>query len=463
MLIPLNPHSSTPLYIQVYQALKGRILDNSLPYESKLPSKRHFAQLNGISQNTVLKAYEQLMDEGYIYAHERRGYFVSDVKHHFILEASPPENQPLPAETKAESDLLDLSRSNPDPELFPFDQFRKLYQKHLNTKEANLLGATDAQGLLSLRQALVSYLQEARGVPATAQQIVLGPSTQALLQLLLPLLAHQESIGIENPGYHRLNPLFKEYGLTLIPLTVHEDGIDLAEVMSYAPDLLFLTPSHQFPTGSIMPIEKRLDLLHWVQTNPERYIIEDDYDSEFKYSGIPVPALVSLDQAQRVIYMGSFSRNLAPSLRLSYMVLPPKLIEDFQAHYPYLAPSLSTLEQYVLADYIQSGKLERHLNKARSFYKKKRDALLHTIQRLDPEAIISGDQAGLHILFQPSIAFDEGQVRQKALANGVKLTFLSDYRFQTERPSPSYIFLSFSAVAMHEIEPLIEQIYQWLA
>lgn len=296
MQLELSREADTALYIQIYEQLKHKIMQHELQKDERLPSKRQLALNNGVSQNTIINAYEQLLIEGYIYAEERRGYFVSDVQYH------EPVIEEIVKEMKAEENHVDynLTASWTDATLFPFATFQRIYKELLQDETVNLLQPAPVFGLPALREAIANYLSESRGVPAKAEQVLLGPSTHYLLQWILPLMSPLKRIGIEDPGYRGFQSLFSRFSKEIIPIPVDNQGIEVDSLNTTDVQLTLITPNHQYPTGSIMPIERRQALLNWLEQDNQRYIIEDDYDSEFKYSGLPVPPLIQLDQSQRV-------------------------------------------------------------------------------------------------------------------------------------------------------------------
>ena len=466
MQLNLNPHSKQALYSQIYQEIKALIHSGELRYQDQLPSKRRLAAQNGVSQNTVINAYDQLLTEGYIYAKERYGYYVADVSY----QVEPPRQVSAPEETPAPQPVFDFSLSVPDTSLFPFRRLRQLYQQILKSEDPSLLAMTHPQGDSKLRHTVQAYLSQSRGVPCSSEQIILGPSSSHLLQLLIQLLKQAptgqapqpQGLAIEDPGFHSIAPLFEHYQMPVLPIPLDDQGLDSQALSKSPANLVFTTPNHQYPTGIIMPLARRLALLRWANEADDRYIIEDDYDSEFKYGGQPIPGLKHLDQQQKVIYLGSFSRTLAPSVRLSYMVLPDRLMDRYHQLPIYQSTFLNTLNQRVLAEFMETGELVRHLNRSRSFYRKKRDQLLQAIHQLDPDAKISGGEAGLHILLQPSFAFDPDSFKAECLAAGLKIKFLSDLAIHQTQDMDQTLFLSFSQIDSQLIEATVDTIYQML-
>lgn len=458
MLLNIHPESETPLYIQIYQQIKDKIHKNELKTNEKIASKRQLASQNDVSENTVMNAYNQLLTEGYLYSLERKGYFVADVELHDEL----PEIMHETLEAKDMEDptiAYDFTRSNPDEALFPFSVFSKLHRSLFNHPSDVLLKETSGQGLLPLRVALQHYLSQSRGVPCRTDQIILGPSTEYLLSVLLQILEDKPVVGIENPGYHGFNSLFRRLNLSVETIPLDDKGADVEALAQSDVDLMIVTSNHQFPTGSIMPLQRRQALIQWANEESNRYVIENDYDSEFKYAGVPIPSLKYLDQKNKVIHLGSFTRVLSPGIRLSYMVLPDSLLAQYRKRFPTHSSVLSTSEQWLMTDFITEGHFTTHLNRSRTFYKKKRDVFIQAIQQLDPEATIHGENAGLHLLVSPSFHYDGLRFEELALAEGIRLGLLSDYFVEENLEFSNVLFLSFSKIPEGEIEKVMKKCY----
>ena len=325
-----------------------------------------------------------------------------------------------------------------------------------------MLGPSSVQGLAPLRSSLASYLATERGVPCQPDQLILGPNAQALFQILVQLLPPKRRIGIEDPGYHAQLPFLKEMGWQVQACPLDQLGLSIEEIPLDQLDILSVTPTHQFPTGSVMPLTRRQAILDGARQSPNRWIIEDDYDSQFKYTGRPIPSLAQLDQGNQVIYMGSVSRILSPGLRISYMVLPASLLSLFYEKEKQFAVNLNTISQYAIHDFIQQGHLERHLNRARSFYKRKRDRLIHAIEAQDSQAQLIGLDAGLHLLIQPSFAFHSQPFQAQLAQEGIRLKTLADFSIHAQTGFDQQIFLSFSGLPMDEVDKLISDLYQAL-
>ena len=456
MLLHIDLESTDPLYIQIYRQIKVKIHNNELKTNEKLTSKRQLAQLNQVSDNTVMNAYNQLLTEGYIYSKERQGYFVADIKLQFELPNLPEIKE---KEEPVSTIKYNLTRSNPDKDLFPYSVFSKLYRQLMHLPPEQLLAETNAQGLYELRVNLQSYLSQSRGVPCTADQIILGPSTEYLIAILLDLLKTKPTIGIEDPGYNGFKQLFKRENIPVTAIPIDEMGVNIESLEKSAVDLMIVTSNHQFPTGNIMPLTRRQALLNWANLKDDRYVIENDYDSEFKYSGIPIPSLKYLDQKQKVIYLGSFTRNVSPGIRMSYMVLPDNLLKQYRESYRSYSSPLSTSEQWVIRNFLNDGHFNTHLNRSRTFYKKKRDKMIKAIKTIDSNAKIYGENAGLHLLVRPSLAFDGLHFKNRALKEGIRLSLLSDYATNKMDGQDNTLFISFSNIPKKDIDNLIEDLY----
>lgn len=462
MLFSLNKNNQEPIYQQIYHQLKNWILSGEIKKDAPLPSKRQLAKQNQISINTVMNAYHQLQIEGYIYAKERTGYFVADIDFQHLNVVNPATS----TNTEKISTIISMNdwvSSQVDSTIFPFQIMKKLYVQLFDQSSEILLQSSSIQGDRELRRVLQQYLIISRGVPANAEQMILGPSSIYLLSIILSLTKEKiKVVGIENPGYHRYLPLFERFNIEVIPLPVDESGLKLDSILSKTIDLLIVTPNHQFPTGSIMPLKRRQEILNWANQKKNRWIIEDDYDSEYKYSGLPIPSLSHLDTKEKVIYMSSFSRTLASSFRLSYCVLPQALYQQWHAYQFSLAPALNTPIQKVIAQFIEQGYLEKHLNRSRIHYKKKRDVLIQIIKHYDQQAKIEGQEAGLHILYQPSFEFDSIKFKYILEESHIRLNLLSDYTINAEYAHSQILFLSFSQIALELLDRSFDKVWKLL-
>ncbi len=422
----LTSDSHTPIYQQLYQYIKEEIKSGRIPYNCKLPSKRKFSLHLSISQNTIQAAYDQLIEEGYIHSLEKKGFYVNKLDHLQSLKVNPVfENSTI---TKHSPVIhYDYSYHGVDFAAFPFDIWRRLSKEVINEYDRELLQLGDSSGYYRLRSVLATYLHQSRGVNCTTDQIIISSGTEMLFQSLIQLFSQDYIYGIENPGYERLNQLFRGNRAAFSSISIDECGMIPEEIEKSNPNVLCITPAHQFPSGQIMPINRRIRLLNWANQEHNRYIIEDDYDSEFKYSGKPIPALQGIDENEKVIYMGSLSKSIAPTLRVSYMVLPLHLLKRYRKELSYQLCPVPIFEQKVLSRFIEEGYFERHLNKMRNIYKRKRELLVASLQKIDPKIKILGADAGLHLLIQVPNDMSEEQLIMTAAQVEIKVYRCSSY------------------------------------
>jgi GntR family transcriptional regulator/MocR family aminotransferase len=445
-----------PLYHQLYEFIKADIQSGKIPYNTKLPSKRKLSSYLKISQNTIQAAYDQLIEEGYIISLERRGFYVNKIDYLQKLQVHTESDVPGNL-VNTKHALYDFSYHGVDLPTFPYSIWRKLMKEVINEYDEELLKQSDSQGNLKLRQAIADYLHQSRGVNCRDNQIIISSGTEILFQSLIQLFDPDKVYGIENPGYEKLNQLFTANRAKFKAIRIDRSGMMPEEIEKSGSNILCITPAHQFPSGEIMPITRRMQLLNWANVVNGRYIIEDDYDSEFKYSGKPIPALQGLDTNEKVIYMGSLSKSLSPTIRVSYMVLPPHLSKKYKEKLSYILCPVPVMEQKVLCRFIQEGYFERHLNKMRNIYKKKRELLVKSIHELNRPIQIMGADAGLHLLLSVSNGMNEEQLIKSALKNGVKVYALSEYYLDNSFSSllPT-ILIGYASMKEQEISKAVQ-------
>lgn len=453
LIIPIHSGSKEPIYEQIYRFMKAEIKKGSLPAGERVPSTRKLAENLQISRSTVEMAYEQLLAEGYIVSQPYKGYFVAQVEEltqSDIPKVTKAEQNPVILETAC---LYDFSPRGIDLENFPYGVWRKITRNILQEDNKELFGNGHSQGDEELRIAICNYLHYARGVKATPDSMIIGAGNEYLLMLLSQLLG-KCIVAVENPTYLQAARVLQSqgfmvkpvemdrYGMKLLPLE-EDEGINAAYVM----------PSHQYPLGTVMPIKRRLELLSWANAKEGRYIIEDDYDSEFRYKGKPIPALQGTDNGSNVIYMGTFSRSVAPAIRVSYMVLPKKLAERYRESIGFYSSTVSRIDQRILAEFLEGGYFERHLNRMRTIYKSKHDCILTGIEKFPFECKVLGENAGTHILLEFPISSDYEDVLVKAAFDaGVKVYGLSAYYYNGS-PDRATILLGYAKMS----EPAIEE------
>ena len=435
----LDPTSAVPLYEQLYRSLAAEMRAGTLTAGTRMPGKRRLAAELSVSVNTVDTAYQMLAAEGYLTARERSGFTVQE---YLALPqgVQPPAAPSAPAAASpadaAPPVQFDLSTRGVDPGLFPFRTWARL-QKELLYSSPELLTHGDAQGDPALRRALAEYLSEYRGVQCGPHQIVVGAGLEYLLSLLAPLLPGMAAV--ETPGYPRAKQVLENSGVHCCCLPVDGDGLSVEALNRSDAAVCYVTPSHQFPTGVTMPAGRRAELLHWAARRPGgRYIIEDDYDSEFRFDTRPLPSLQGMAGADGpVVYLSTCSRSLAPSIRIAYMVLPEHLLPAWRKKYRLYSGTVSRFEQQTLARFITEGYFTRHLARERVAYKARRDALAAALNTAfaPGELTLAGLHTGLNLLAKLKNPPPDAALRCAAEAEGVQLSLLSDYDLTGEAPS----------------------------
>ena len=390
--------------------------------------------------------------------------YINPIEHLMKLEMAGSARA-VPVRRRDQPVEYDFSYHGVDMQEFPFNVWLKLYKDLLNGHDPDLLRAGDSQGHEDLRRSIAEYLHQSRGVRCTSDQIIISSGTEFLIQILVQLFDQNCIYGIENPGYDKLQALLVKNHAAICPIPIDKSGMMVDAIWQSRADILCVTPAHQFPSGEIMPIDRRIKLLNWANAAANRYIVEDDYDSEFKYGGKPIPALQGLDKNEKVAYMGTFSKSLSPALRVSYMVLPIHLLNRFRRQFSFLACPVPTLEQKVLTSFIRGGFFERHLNKMRTRYKRKREILAGQIQKYAGFMEVSGAEAGLHLLLYVKNGQTEDQLVAAALEHGVRVYGISKYYLEPlpQSLSPALV-IGYATLSETEIVKAIERLRQaWFA
>ncbi|MCG7339134.1 PLP-dependent aminotransferase family protein [Staphylococcus sp. ACRSN] len=445
------------IYRQIYKRLKDDIL--SFKYESheKLPSKRGMAETLNVSVNSVKSAYEQLLAEGYIYAKERKGYFIEPLDQLII---DPEAQTHLRKYEEGTPQLYDYSFSHMSTDMseFPVDIWTKLMKRVFNNYEYYLSAIPNIKGPVELRQSIAKLVSYQRGIQCHPEQIIIGSGTNTLLKRLMQLLPKDVEIGVENPGYSRFRNLLNEAGINTIPLELDSKGVSIRQIKTADPNAVIVTPSHQFPTGIIMPVSRRIDLLNWAsQTNS--YIIEDDYDSEFKYQTDNIPSLYSFDKNESVIYLGTFSKTLMPGLRLSYMILPTALVQKFEAHNFDMIPDFSMLNALTLNLMIKEGYYEKYVKKMHQYYGRKREQLIEMLQREFQGVIeIKDTQAGLHFMVEIDSPYTYSEIETRAQAAKLELYTINRFSVKAlkENSDKKTLIMGFSKIKIEKLHDAVQ-------
>lgn len=442
LTIHLNSEAKKPLYEQIYEYIKNEIRAGTLAVEERLPSTRALAKYLEVSRSTVELAYEQLLSEGYIEARPYKGFFVAPIEGLYQLETEEPEIFEPEAE-KIRKYQYDFTPNGIDLKSFPYNVWRKLSRDVLSGDNSELFKQGDPQGEYSLRAAISNYLHQARGVKCTPEQIVVGAGNDYLLMLLATIL-ESSKIAFENPTYRQAYRLFQNLGYETETVNMDKNGMRIDELTGSGADIAYVMPSHQYPLGIVMPLKRRLELLEWARKNERYYIIEDDYDSEFRYKGKPIPALQGYDRNGKVIYIGTFSKSIAPAIRMGYLVLPKELLVRYREKSQFLNCTVSKMEQKIVEAFLEGGHFERHLNKMRAIYRGRHDVLLESLKPMLAKADISGENAGVHLL----LTFKNGESEQNLIdlagKRNIKVYGLSEYYAKPEEQEEATILLGYA-------------------
>lgn len=491
------------LYEYLYKCIRGDILDSRLRAGEKLPSKRSFAKNLGVSTVTVESAYAQLAAEGYIYSKPRSGYYVSRIDQNLLAPGAYPadegsregkgsgdsageEERPVGSAGKERDGLeisgsdshspdfssgsgeIDLVSGSMDPDQFPFTVWAKLMREVLANRREELMTRAPGGGVMELRQAIADYLLQYQGIRVKREQVIIGAGTEYLYSLLIQLLGQDKVYALEDPGYVKAARVYQSHRVKTAYIPMDESGVQVGKLRGSGAQIMHISPSHHFPTGVTTPIGRRYELLGWAGETPGRYIIEDDYDCEFRLAGRPIPSLQSIDQQGRVIYMNTFTKSLTPTIRISYMVLPERLMDDFARKLGFYSCTVSNFEQYTLAEFIGKGYFEKHINRMRNYYRGKRDELLRILDgsRLGGRVTVRGADAGLHFLMQVNTGLGDEELIGRAGQQGVRISCLSQYCHGTVsgEEARGNVIVNYSGLAAGQAGQMTERLYHaWFA
>ncbi len=460
----LSDIGSASIYEYLYQCIRRDILQKKLKAGEKLPSKRSFARNMQVSVVTVENAYAQLMVEGYIYAIEKRGYFVADIDQtvaapHAASEMRVPE--PEKKETENKNWLADFVSNTISYEKFPFSVWSKLVREVILSEDSmHILSPAPSGGVYKLRAAIARHLYAFRGMEVEMDQIIIGAGTEYLYNLMIQLLGRDQVYGVEDPGYKKLPQIYRQNGVRCVSLPMDGSGIRVDALENSGVDVIHLSPSHHFPTGIVTPVTRRYELLGWAARAKNRYIIEDDYDCEFRLFGRPIQTLQGIDKRESVIYMNTFTKSLAPSFRISYMVLPKHLAGAFREKLGFYSCTVSNLEQYVLALFIERGYFEKHINRMRNYYREKRDFLIRQIRQspLAQKVRISEQDSGLHFLMTVQTDKTDAEIIREAEQAGIRINALSLYYQNPQEAVPHVFIMNYAGVSEEKFGEAIKRL-----
>ncbi|TEA78463.1 PLP-dependent aminotransferase family protein [Allopusillimonas ginsengisoli] len=469
----LNVNSGEPAYRQLYRLLRQAMLDGRLPSGTRLPSSRELARDLSIARNTVIQVYEQLAVEGYVSAATGRGTFVEDISQDTIDsvsavgwndQAGPAGQSSRGLSTRARRliDRLGFSRRQygafmaglPDVAEFPAKTWLRLQNKHWRNSPGRLLSYAEAGGYAPLRQAISAYLYSSRSVNSNAEQVVVTTGIHQALDVATRLLCDiGDTVWIEDPSYWGLRNLLISSGLKVEPIAVDAEGIRPSRHdLRHPPKLIVVTPSHQYPLGMVMSLARRRMLLDYASKHG-CWIIEDDYDSDFRYESRPLPSLQGLDSAGLVLYVGSFSKTMYPGLRIGYMVVPERMAEAFASALAELYREGQMMTQAIVAEFVREGYLSSHVRRVRNLYAQRRALLIDVIRSHYGDSLeIVGDEAGLHLVLALPEYVDDLEICRQAFERGITVRPLSDYYLHEARIRRG-LLLGYAQVPPEQIEP----------
>ncbi len=438
----LKKSPGVPLYEALYRCIRGDILSGALAPGEKLPSKRALSQNLEVSKITVETAYNQLLAEGFIASREKVGYFVEEVEHHAHRK---PVVQPEPKPEKQEY-LLDLTANGTVH--FPFSVWSRLQREVMLDYGEKLLLPLPNQGIPELRQAIADHLAAFRGMHVDPENILIGAGTDFLYNLLIQLLGRDKVYAVEEPGYGKIRKIYAAGGVSCISAPMDDRGVIPGGLENA--DVLHCSPSHHFPSGLVTPVSRRRELLNWAGEG--KWIIEDDYDSEFRFDAHPKPAMQTMDGGNRVIYMNTFSKSLAPSIRISYMVLPTGLMEEFRRRLGFYSCTVPSFEQYTLARFLSRGHFEKHINRMRKFYRQRRNTVVSLLKNcaFSEFLTILELDAGLHFLLKVKTPLTDRQLTENLEKAGIRIRALSEY-YHDAREDMRCLVVNYSGIREEDL------------
>ena len=445
----LDTNSKTPLYEQLYRALKEDILSGEIKGGEKLPSKRTLAEHLNISRITVENAYNQLVTEGYLVSKPKSGYYAE------TLEALPRR---LPSVRQSQPAVM-----VPPPTVsagqFPFSIWARLMRSVLLDQHDLLLQSPPNTGLPELRHAIAGMLRRSRGMEVSPENIVIGAGAEYLYNILIQLLGKDLRYGLENPGHRKIRQVYEANGVDICPISLDESGVSFASLLFSHANVLHFSPGHQYPTGVVMPIVRRRQLMNWVGGRENQWLIEDDYDSEFRFSGRMVPTMYAMDTLGRVIYLNTFSRTITPALRISYMILPDELMERYRQKLGFYSCTVPSMEQLTLARFLDDGHFEKHVSRMKRHYRLLRDQLLKLLRQSckADRMTVQGDEAGLHFLLRLDTVLSDDAIEQRLAEGGIRAACLRHYAVGLpEEAVQGRVVIQYSDLAEEDLPRLVD-------
>lgn len=431
----------------LYTNIANQILEGTLKPNEKLPSKRSLSSHLKVSIITVQNAYNELISLGFIYSIEKKGFFVTDLelsnpslKRNLTSNKFKNQDQIInQEETSHPVYFADFQSNESASQKFPFKIWASLMRRVLNSENPALLEKQNVFGAYELRKSISKYLREFRNMNVSPDQIVIGAGTESLYSMLVQFLGNNKVYAVENPGYHKVASIINLNGAEFRPIKIDNQGINISELEKSNADILHISPAHHFPTGIVTSIKRRNEILSWVNSSPNRYIIEDEYDSEFRFNGKPIQPLWSFAQnnliENKIIYINTFSKTLAPSFRLSFMVLPAKSLPLFKEKLGFFSCPVPTFEQYTLSLFINEGHYEKHLIRMKNHYRNLRNSFITLLNSSKIAQIgkILEEESGLHFLLKVKLPYTEQEIRNRLQEQKINLPLLSDFEYSISK------------------------------
>lgn len=457
----LEKSNKRTLTKQLYEGIKGDILSGKLSAGEKLPSKRSLSQHLKISVITVENAYAQLAAEGYVDSKERSGYYVNHIEAMIVPDVCQTEQS---KEIKTQNNtnhgtfFMDFKTNRICESSFPCSTLSRIMRQVL-TEKRGLLEPLEYCGAEELRVAIAAHLYRFREISVSPNQIVIGAGTEYLYHLIIQLLGRDKCYALETPGYNKIARIYESNNVSYRYVPVDKSGLSAASLKSTDAQIIHISPSHHFPTGLVMPIKRRQELLNWANEDEDRCIIEDDYDSEFRFSGQPIAPLFSLD-TEKVIYINTFSKSITPAVRISYMILPQRLADKYKKTMSFYSCSVSGIDQHMLAKFIREGYFERHINRMKTLYRLKRDALIDAIKEsvFSSDVSITEENAGLHFLMKINTTLSDEEFRDCAEREGLRVAFLSEYMQTYSEEAQHTMVVNYSGLEEEKLDEAIKRL-----
>ena len=456
MMIRLDTEGGKHLYVQIYEYIKSEIRGGRLLCGEKLPSTRILANNLQVSRSTVDLAYEQLVSEGYLEARPGSGYYVCQVEELFGFSAGLQDGTSV-KQAKKQPYKVDFSTGAIDMTAFPFGTWRKLNKAVLSEDNSSLFALGEPQGEWELRQTISRYLHASRGANISLDQLIIGAGNEYLFMLLEKLLGRHRKVALEKPTYSKAYRSFQSFAYKISRIPMDKFGMDINALRASGAEIAYVMPSHQYPTGVVMPIGRRQELLKWAEEAEERFIIEDDYDSEFRYKGKPIPCLQSIDRYDKVIYLGTFSKAIAPAIRISFMALPKPLLQVYKENFQFFSSTVSRVDQRILQQFMEEGYFERHLNRMRKTYRVKHDEMLRLLKPFRKKFVVEGENAGTYLTLKSKTGRTEEELIRLAEQVEVKVYGMRDSS-GIEEEEYHTILLGFGGLSLEEIKEGLERL-----